>query len=81
MSFEPRKSIFSAEEKALIQPFKRAYLDAGSSAARKDVAIAHILPSLIKKWESSLKEGEMLNTEQASKVSSINIISLLSAKK
>ena len=79
MSFAPRKSIFNAEEKALIQPFQRAYLDAGTSAVRKEIAIAHILPSIISKWESALQPGESLDTEQASKVTYFTIMQIVSA--
>ena len=68
MSFEPRKSIFTAEEKALIRPFQKAYLEAGSSAGRKEIAITHILPSILSKWEASLPPGENLDTQEASKV-------------
>lgn len=64
----PRKSIFTAEERALIRPFQATYLAAKSSAARKDIAITTILPSLIGKWEAELPPGEVIDTDQASKV-------------
>ncbi|KJA15507.1 hypothetical protein HYPSUDRAFT_58748, partial [Hypholoma sublateritium FD-334 SS-4] len=63
----PRKSFFTAEERALIRPFQAVYLAAKTSAARKDIAITSILPSLITKWESELPDGENIDTEQASK--------------
>ncbi|KJA12511.1 hypothetical protein HYPSUDRAFT_60395, partial [Hypholoma sublateritium FD-334 SS-4] len=63
----PRKSIFTAEERALIRPFQATYLAAKSSAARKDIAITTILPSLIGKWEAELPPGEVIDTDQASK--------------
>ncbi|KJA24328.1 hypothetical protein HYPSUDRAFT_53717 [Hypholoma sublateritium FD-334 SS-4] len=63
----PRKSFFTTEERALIRPFQAVYLAAKTLAARKDIAITSILPSLITKWESELPDGENMDTEQASK--------------
>ncbi len=63
-----RKSIFTAEERALIRPFRATYLAAKNSAARKEIAITTILPSIIERWKADLPAGEVIDTEKASKV-------------
>ena len=73
-STQSRKSIFTPEEKALIRPFKTAYLEATSPAGRKDIAITSILPSLISKWEAELVPGATLNRKEACKVRYSTII-------
>ena len=67
-SARPRKSIFTAAEKALIRPFKAQYLEAKNILQRRNIATTSILPCIIGKWRAELAPGEVLDVEQASKV-------------
>ena len=65
----PRKRVYNAQERAVINPFKDDFLNAATLAARKAIAQVHIFPALFNYWDSigiTLNDVEM---EARSKVS------------
>ena len=44
--------IYTAQERAAIDPFKTQYMEATSPAAQKIIAQVHILPALFNYWVS-----------------------------
>lgn len=57
-----RKAFYTAQERAVIDPFKEIYLKAVSPQERKEVAAKQILPALFELWE---KQGRDLSDETA----------------
>lgn len=62
--------IFSAAERAIINPFRPEYLDTTSPAQRKHVAITKILPALFTYWDQNDPDDPRIkNVRQSSEVS------------
>jgi hypothetical protein len=44
--------VYNTQEREVIDPFRDQYMDAGSPAARKTIAMIHIFPALFNYWAS-----------------------------
>lgn len=62
------KTIFSAEDRAVINPFREEYLKVKTSGEHKHIANKRILPAILAKWRQVLAPGEELDTKEASRV-------------
>lgn len=61
--------IFSASERAIINPFRPDYLNSTSPAQRKHIAITKILPALFTYWdEIDPNDPRIKNVKQSSEV-------------
>jgi hypothetical protein len=59
--------VFNEHERAAIDPFKSAYMEANTPAARKSIAETDILPALFAYWRSI---GEQVDSDARKNVTS-----------
>lgn len=68
---EEQQVFYTAAERAIIAPFRKAYLNTTTPAQRKYIATRQILPALFDYWEANdPNDPRITNVKQSSTVSS-----------